>query len=89
MWLKCSSCGNVYASGYNERGEWRDVGSKCMPVDRQIKAFWPNTPECNGILQRYDLPTAKQVYCRKCHGTYTTAFPTCPNCYNLRMMFGD
>ncbi len=83
MWLKCPVCGNVYASGYDEKNEWRDVGSVCKPPTLIERVYGRPSGSCAGRLVAYNPPQPAKVYCRRCCNTYSTAYVTCPTCYRL------
>jgi len=84
MWLKCPVCGNVYASGYDEHGSWRDEGSECQPPDIMERTFARvHHGACDGRLERFAPPHPVSRYCPRCCNIYSGDSVTCPTCYYL------
>jgi hypothetical protein len=86
MWLKCSVCMNVVASGYDSKCRWRDEGSVCRPqsdVDVMMMRLGRQSESCDGILQRYTPPHPVMMYCPQCCTNYSANRSTCPTCIGL------
>jgi hypothetical protein len=81
MWLKCNSCGNVYAAGKTESGELRQAGSPCTPLSGKHHLYMASQT-CNGTLEGYH-GAALQVQCQNCRCTYSPTMTRCPRCLQM------
>ena len=88
MWLKCTDCGNLYASGLNEAGELRQIGSPCTPDTGKHHLYTSPSQVCQGTLQEYYGPASgMKVYCRNCCNQYPAQSQTCPHCANMNRVW--